>query len=189
MELVHASDRPLRQFARELGVNHETLRSWVNNATRDQTVPSNTTGSAEQQELRELHKRVAELELEKEIPQGSRLFRQGDGSLTYSYRFISEHRAAFGVARLCRVLQVRRPGFYEWLAAAPARAHQAAVVQELAAEIAQVHAEHRAAYGSPRITQQSCRAGAPSSRRIRSSPSDSSLVEGPRGSVPIKEIK
>lgn len=67
VELVHASDRPLRQIARELGVNHETLRSWVNNATRDQTVPSSPTGSAEQQELRELRKRVAELELEKEI--------------------------------------------------------------------------------------------------------------------------
>jgi hypothetical protein len=46
--------------------------------------------------------------------------------LTYSYRFISEHRATFGVARLCRTLQVRRPGFYEWLAAAPARAERAA---------------------------------------------------------------
>lgn len=79
--------------------------------------------------------------------------------MTYSYRFISEHRAAFGVARLCRVLQVRRPGFYEWLAAAPARARQAAVVQELAAEIAQVHAEHRAAYGSPRITVELRRRG------------------------------
>jgi transposase len=53
VELVHASDRPLRQIARELGVNHETLRSWVDNATRDQAVPSNTTGSAEHQELRE----------------------------------------------------------------------------------------------------------------------------------------
>jgi len=45
--------------------------------------------------------------------------------LTHSYRFISEHRADFGVTRLCRVLQVRRPGFYEWLAAAPARAERA----------------------------------------------------------------
>jgi transposase len=28
VELVRTSDRPLRQVARELGVNHETLRNW-----------------------------------------------------------------------------------------------------------------------------------------------------------------
>ena len=67
VELVRASDRPLRQIARELGVNHETLRSWVNNATRDHATPASSASSAEQQELQELRKRVAELELEKEI--------------------------------------------------------------------------------------------------------------------------
>jgi transposase len=34
IELVNSSDRPLRQIARELGVDHETLRSWVNTAKR-----------------------------------------------------------------------------------------------------------------------------------------------------------
>jgi hypothetical protein len=41
--------------------------------------------------------------------------------MTYRYRFISEHRASYGVARLCPVLAVRRQGFYEWCDAAPAR--------------------------------------------------------------------
>jgi hypothetical protein len=59
--------------------------------------------------------------------------------LTRSYRFISEHRAAFGVTRLCRVLGVRRPRFYEWPAAAPARAGQAAVDECLADEITEAH--------------------------------------------------
>jgi len=32
------------------------------------------------------------------------------------YRFISEHHTRYGVARLCRVLAVkRRQGYYEWL--------------------------------------------------------------------------
>jgi transposase InsO family protein len=79
--------------------------------------------------------------------------------LTRSYRFISEHRATFGVARLCRVLQVRRPGFYEWLAAAPARAERVAEEDRLATEIAQVHAEHRGAYGCPRVTVELRRRG------------------------------
>jgi hypothetical protein len=32
--LVRSSDRPLRQVARELGVDHETLRNWVRTAER-----------------------------------------------------------------------------------------------------------------------------------------------------------
>jgi transposase InsO family protein len=79
--------------------------------------------------------------------------------LTHSYRFISEHRATFGVTRLCRVLDVRRPGFYEWLTAAPARAARATEDQELANEIAEVHAEHRGAYGRPRVTVELRRRG------------------------------
>jgi hypothetical protein len=72
--------------------------------------------------------------------------------LTCSFRFISEHRAVFGVARLCRVLGVRRPGVYEWLAAGPGRAERAAADERLATEIAGLHAEHRGAYGRPRVT-------------------------------------
>ena len=68
VELVRSSDRPLRQVARELGVNHETLRNWVRAADRAQAAPPVGGVSAdERQELRDLRKRVAELELEKEI--------------------------------------------------------------------------------------------------------------------------
>ncbi|MEC3979039.1 transposase [Amycolatopsis sp. H20-H5] len=34
VELVRTSDRPLRQVARDLGVNHETLRAWVTTAEK-----------------------------------------------------------------------------------------------------------------------------------------------------------
>jgi hypothetical protein len=35
--------------------------------------------------------------------------------MIHRYRFISEHHATYGVARLCRVLAVqRRQGYYEW---------------------------------------------------------------------------
>ncbi|QRP47921.1 LamG-like jellyroll fold domain-containing protein [Amycolatopsis sp. FDAARGOS 1241] len=36
--VVRSSDRPLRQVARELGVNHETLRNWVRIAENAQAV-------------------------------------------------------------------------------------------------------------------------------------------------------
>jgi transposase len=67
VELVRTSDRPLRQVARDLGVNHETLRNWVKTAEKQAGPPSAESGGADQDELRMLRKRVAELEVEKEI--------------------------------------------------------------------------------------------------------------------------
>jgi transposase len=70
VELVRSSDKPLRQVARELGVNHETLRGWVAAAKRAEQ-PAASGGqqlsAEERDELRRLRARVAELELEKEI--------------------------------------------------------------------------------------------------------------------------
>jgi len=73
-ELVFSSpQRTLRDVARELGVNHETLRNWVN-AERARRSPAVGRGRSEEpvsaeerEELRRLRKKVAELELEKEI--------------------------------------------------------------------------------------------------------------------------
>ncbi|UUV34968.1 IS3 family transposase [Amycolatopsis roodepoortensis] len=79
--------------------------------------------------------------------------------MIYRYRFISEHRAEFGVKRLCQVLGLRRQGFHEWVAAEAAREAAAARERELVAVIASIHAEHRRAYGVPRITAELRRRG------------------------------
>ncbi len=79
--------------------------------------------------------------------------------MTFRYRFISEHRAVFGVQGLCRVLAVRRQGFYEWLTAAPARQQRVAAEDELAATIRGIHGAHRGAYGSKRVTVELRRGG------------------------------
>jgi transposase len=73
VELVRSSGRTLRDVGRELGVNHETLRNWVNAAKRaEQSVcgggdRGEEVSAGEREELRRLRKKVAELELEKEI--------------------------------------------------------------------------------------------------------------------------
>ncbi|XVS61815.1 transposase [Actinosynnema sp. CA-299493] len=67
VELARSSDRPLRQVARELGVNHETLRNWVRTAEQAQAGPVDSATAVDQEELPALRKRVAELELEKDI--------------------------------------------------------------------------------------------------------------------------
>ncbi|SCG74836.1 Transposase InsO and inactivated derivatives [Micromonospora inositola] len=72
--------------------------------------------------------------------------------MTSRFRFISTHRAAFGVKRLCRVLAVSRSGFYRWSASEAARQARAADEDALAEQIARVHADSGGAYGSPRVT-------------------------------------
>jgi transposase len=67
IELVGSSDRPLRQIARELGVNHETLRSWVNTAKKEAEAGPPTADPAVTDEVQRLRKQVAELQKEKEI--------------------------------------------------------------------------------------------------------------------------
>ncbi len=79
--------------------------------------------------------------------------------MSYRYRFISEHRTEFGVKRLCQVLGLRRQGFHEWIAAETARAARAEAEQELVTLIASIHAEHRGAYGVPRVTAELHRRG------------------------------
>jgi hypothetical protein len=79
--------------------------------------------------------------------------------MTHRYRFISEHHASYGVTRLCRVLAVRRrQGYYEWLAARPARAQRAEAEDLLAAEIRAVHGEHKGM--ARRASPRSCAAAA-----------------------------
>ncbi|WP_432830774.1 transposase [Dactylosporangium sp. CA-092794] len=77
VELVRSSPgRTIREIGRELGVNHETLRNWVNVAKQAEQAGAGSGGSSERdgqvspderEELRRLRKKVAELELEKEI--------------------------------------------------------------------------------------------------------------------------
>ena len=67
VELVNSSDRPLRQIARELGVNHETLRSWVNVAKQAAEAGPAAEDPGVADEVTRLRRQVAELQKEKEI--------------------------------------------------------------------------------------------------------------------------
>jgi transposase len=67
VELARCSDRPIAQIAEELGVNRETLRSWVRRAEKDQALASAGVGQAELDELARLRRENAELKIEREI--------------------------------------------------------------------------------------------------------------------------
>jgi hypothetical protein len=100
----HGGDRQMQQC------RHETLRSWVrrDRIDRGDGQPGELT-SDQLEELRRLRREVAELRTEREILRKAAAFCQGDGQVS-RFRFISDHRAVFGVQRLCRVLKVARSG-------------------------------------------------------------------------------
>ncbi len=64
--LVRSSDKPVAQIARELGVNHETLRQWVKAAERAED-PAAVSADAKDAEIARLRRQVRELEVEREI--------------------------------------------------------------------------------------------------------------------------
>lgn len=65
--------------------------------------------------------------------------------------FIEDHRGAYGVKRLCAVLELSRSGYYAWRARSGARAQRAAADDRLRRRITDIHAEDPAC-GAPRIT-------------------------------------
>ena len=42
------------------------------------------------------------------------------------FQFVEDHKDAYGVKRLCEIVEIARSSFYAWLAAAPGRAARAA---------------------------------------------------------------
>jgi transposase InsO family protein len=68
------------------------------------------------------------------------------------FQFVDDHRGAFGVKRLCRMLHLSRSGFYRWLAGADARAGRIRADSDLAERITAIHVESDGTYGAPRVT-------------------------------------
>ena len=71
------------------------------------------------------------------------------------FQFVDDHRGAYGVKRLCEIVEVARSSFYAWLAAAPTRTARSAADAALAATIRALQDPTQGgdrAYGAPRIT-------------------------------------
>lgn len=77
------------------------------------------------------------------------------------FELVHAERAYYPVAFSCRVLGVSRSGYYRWAGAGPSKRAQDDV--KLAAEVRQIHGEHKGRYGSPRIhremKERGCRVG------------------------------
>ena len=80
------------------------------------------------------------------------------------FQFVADHRDAFEVKWLCKVMEIARSSFYAWCAAAETRAARTAADEQLAERIRVVHDEDNT-YGAPRITAE-LNDGVPEAERV-----------------------
>ena len=84
------------------------------------------------------------------------------------FQFVEDHKDAYGVKRLCEVIEIARSSFYAWLDAAPRRAAKAAEDAALAERIRVLQDPKQGgdrAYGAPRITAD-LNDGVPAAERV-----------------------
>ena len=84
------------------------------------------------------------------------------------FQFVEDHKDAYGVKRLCEVIEIARSSFYAWLAAAPGRAERQAADAALASRIRVLQDPAQGgdrAYGAPRITAE-LNDGVPDEERV-----------------------
>jgi len=74
---------------------------------------------------------------------------------------VSAHQADYEITMMCRVLEVSRSGYYEWLKREPSRRTVANAA--LLAAIQQIHADSDGTYGAPRIHAELVEQGKPAS--------------------------
>jgi transposase len=67
VKLVTAGDKPASQIARELGIPQSSLYRWVEQATADANGARTELSTSELEELKQLRKDKARLEMEVEI--------------------------------------------------------------------------------------------------------------------------
>ncbi|RQX02698.1 IS3 family transposase, partial [Micromonospora globispora] len=163
----------IAQIADDLGVNRETLRSWVRADDRRRgatagsaasVAGSQASGSVEDENA-QLRRRIRELEEERDILRKAARYFAGGDALVNRFQFVADHQQRYGVKRLCQILGVSRSSYYYWRSTASARAAREATDVALAGRIRAVHAAHDGTYGAPRITAELRDAGQPVNRK------------------------
>ncbi|MFI8187193.1 IS3 family transposase [Actinacidiphila glaucinigra] len=157
-------------IGKDLGISRETLRNWVRaerarrgggstTSTEKNTVDSPPTAeelqaenAALRRELAAARKEMQKLATERDILRKATKFFTRDDLVTNRFQFIEDHHRAWGVKRLCAVLEVARSSFYKWRAGREARDARERADAALAERIRAVHAEWDGTYGRPRIT-------------------------------------
>ncbi|QGK69310.1 IS3 family transposase [Allosaccharopolyspora coralli] len=121
--MVTETGRTVAEVARELGLNQQTLRNWVNAYEAAHDAPEPSLSVSERARLRELEEENRQLRMKTEfLGKSSRLLCQRV-SVSQRYAFIAaekdttdEHGVkSYTVENMCAWLNVSKSGFYDWL--------------------------------------------------------------------------
>jgi HTH-like domain/Integrase core domain len=113
----------------------------------------------EGQQVRELSRRVAQLEAEAEIARRLAGFSSPGSERERIYRFIESEAGRFAVRTLCRVAQVSSSAYYAWRARGEGPSEALIDEAHLANRIFDIWRRSRSRYGAPRITAALVKAG------------------------------
>ncbi|WNI28264.1 transposase [Streptomyces sp. ITFR-6] len=71
---IRTTGRPVTHVAKGLGIHKEALRQWVRQAEADRSERDDRMSTAERDELRKLHRQIAELKRVNEILKAASVF-------------------------------------------------------------------------------------------------------------------
>ncbi|WP_454149467.1 IS3 family transposase [Microbacterium lacticum] len=158
----------LKAIAADLGISRGALKEWVDKlgsgtaAAGSVSPPVSVRSESQAARIIRLEAELAvsraeqvKLETERDILRQAAKYFAGGDELVNRFQFVEDHKDAYGVKRLCEVIEIARSSFYAWLAAAPGRAARAADDARLAARIRVLQDPAQGgdrAYGAPRIT-------------------------------------
>ncbi|WP_432378249.1 IS3 family transposase [Duganella sp. P38] len=154
----------ITSIAAKIGCTSETLRRWVRQRERDTGQREGTT-TAESERLKALERENKELRKANEILRlASAFFGPGGArpSLQIVRQFIDQHRQAYGVESICKVLQVAPSGYWRYAAQRcnPAlRSNRAKSDEVLASQIERVWQANMQVYGAEKVWRQLRREG------------------------------
>ncbi|HET9395429.1 MAG TPA: IS3 family transposase, partial [Nitrospiraceae bacterium] len=120
--IVVEESRAIPSMAREIGINEQTLRNWVNAYRQAHAGEEPPLTISERARLRELEKEVRELKLEREFLGKSRRVLRQRVSVEARYELIDAEKRTLGpdgrpvhtVVKMCAWLGVSSSGYYEW---------------------------------------------------------------------------
>ncbi|WP_370462334.1 IS3 family transposase [Oceanimonas sp. MB9] len=155
VRLTHLSGASVKGVAESLDIHPFMLSRWRKEyregkivADKRRKAESKPKVLSENERIRKLEKRVAELKEENDLLKKATVSRGGTQA---RFRFVAQHRAHYGVRCLCRFLKVSASGFYAWLQCKTSQRDQANA--ELIEQIKRVFTASRETYGSPRVHQ------------------------------------
>ncbi|MDT7855172.1 IS3 family transposase [Rubrivirga sp. S365] len=165
----HEHDHPsqwaaIRSVAEKIGCTAETLRNWVRQAERDHGRRAGPS-TDDRARLKELERENRELRRANEILRKASAYFAPGGARPPTetmITFIDDHREAYGVEPICKVLPIAPSTYYAAKARQSDPALRSARSQSdeaLRAEIQRVWDENRSVYGAKKVWKQLKREG------------------------------